>query len=775
MGRGQSRGNNRGRSKGAIRGRGGARGGIRGRGGSRGTRAGGSKVDNKLDRWKTAEDVPMDEEDEFFAARDKILLDDTARARARAGPGQDDGDEFDQDDEVFGLDGVGGTSSEDEEDEDEDGDFEDDPPASSKSKGKGKQTAQAESSDDASDSEEELSHWGKSRSAYYADNSRVMDEDDAEAREMEEREGRRLQAKSIAEIGEDDWGYNDVHDAEDVVDSLSAVPVTPPLPTDKASLLRHMEKHDPLALALARDWEDTAYQVMETTAAVKEVGASNPDDPSLGLMHLHHQTLLSYATTLAFYLHLQSTPSGADSSDLASFPEPLAPTEAKRLRTSVISRLLTLKQALATLEDLGFAAGEVGEDDEDEFSDEDDMSVDGGVSFQVNGNVDAESSDEDVSPFGIKPGEQVSYTNGGTPRLQNLEEEWQQDKIAGWMGSSVAPEGDKEKKKRKKKQLEPELGDLEEGELEALMQDALELEEPPTSSPPKKRGKKLDIAEPEIKEVKKKKKKKDIAPAAPTFDLVEPEFASTKSKDKGKQVAATNGDVDSEAFGDPTQLSHTDASDKAGRRRTLRFHTSKIERQARRLYALQTVLIPWCFPAHLTAAWPLALGWAETTTYLTANDEKTKSKKGSERAAMISRWMLGWTMGPIDEESEGEDGYYDLVRKAKKQRKDEKKAEYESMRAAERIDPDEDSAPGPRSLTRAILKNRGMTPNRSPKNKAARNPRVKKKMQYAKAQKKLGSRQAVFKGGAEVAAAREGRYEGEKSGISGSVVKSVKL
>jgi hypothetical protein len=48
-------------------------------------------------------------------------------------------------------------------------------------------------------------------------------------------------------------------------------------------------------------------------------------------------------------------------------------------------------------------------------------------------------------------------------------------------------------------------------------------------------------------------------------------------------------------------------------------------------------------------------------------------------------------------------------------------------------------------------------------------------MQYAKAQKKLRSRQAVFKGGAEVAAAREGKYEGEKSGISGRVVKSIKL
>lgn len=146
-----------------------------------------------------------------FASRDKILLDDTARARARAGPGMGDEDEFDEDDEVFGLDGVGESySGEDEEDEDME-DLEDEPPTPrSKGKAKNKVPAQTESgSDESTDSEEELSHWGKSRSAYYADNSRVMDEDDTEARQMEEREGRRLQAKLVAEIGEDDWGFND--------------------------------------------------------------------------------------------------------------------------------------------------------------------------------------------------------------------------------------------------------------------------------------------------------------------------------------------------------------------------------------------------------------------------------------------------------------------------------------------------------------------------------------------------------------------------------------
>ena len=59
-------------------------------------------------------------------------------------------------------------------------------------------------------------------------------------------------------------------DSEDTTNALSALPVTPPLPTDKASLMRHLEKYDPLSLALARDWEDVAYQVLETSQAVKE-------------------------------------------------------------------------------------------------------------------------------------------------------------------------------------------------------------------------------------------------------------------------------------------------------------------------------------------------------------------------------------------------------------------------------------------------------------------------------------------------------------------------
>lgn len=80
---------------------------------------------------------------------------------------------------------------------------------------------------------------------------------------------------------------------------------------------------------------------------------------------------------------------------------------------------------------------------------------------------------------------------------------------------------------------------------------------------------------------------------------------------------------------------------------------------------------------------------------------------------------------------------------------------------------DQDSAMGPRSLTRAISANKGLTPHRP---KSVRNPRVKKRQKFEKAKKKIASQKAVYKGGL----AETGRYDGEKSGIS-KVVKSIPL
>ena len=72
----------------------------------------------------------------------------------------------------------------------------------------------------------------------------------------------------------------------------------------------------------------------------------------------------------------------------------------------------------------------------------------------------------------------------------------------------------------------------------------------------------------------------------------------------------------------------------------------------------------------------------------------------------------------------------------------------------------DDAADGPRSVSRAILSNRGLTPHRS---KSVRNPRVKKRQRYEQAKKKVSSQKAVFKGGL---AGSKGVYEGEHSGVS---------
>ena len=79
---------------------------------------------------------------------------------------------------------------------------------------------------------------------------------------------------------------------------------------------------------------------------------------------------------------------------------------------------------------------------------------------------------------------------------------------------------------------------------------------------------------------------------------------------------------------------------------------------------------------------------------------------------------------------------------------------------------------GPRSVSRAILANKGLTPRRA---KANRNPRVKKRLNYEKAKKKVASMKSIYKADQAGTARTATGYTGEKSGISNKVVKSRKI
>ncbi|KAG9227506.1 something about silencing protein 10 [Pleurotus ostreatus] len=642
------------------------------------SRAGGKSKARPLDRnagkikkWDKPADIPLDEEDEFHHNRDRILLD-----------GNVDQGEEDEEDEVFGLKGM---SDDDDEDDDEDimeGDGEDldeddhtmDKPIPDKrrKKKKGKKASKS-SSDEESEDEDMEESWGRGKSAYYSSNAAELDSDDEEANELEEQEAKRLQAKARDGMRDEDFGLLDVHDVTAGADDFVEAPVVP-LPNvgqDKKSLLRHLEKTNPITLALARDWDDTARSLIRTREKLETLQAEQPDALSLGMIHLHYQTLLTYTNALSFYLYLRA-------SDKYTRQPKLLDDH------PITGRLLLLKQSLATLEDLDFAASD-SEDDDNEGLDGVDMWSDANELWGrgTDGNLEAGELDDLLR-------DAESATTFGEHRSR----------------------------------------------LAASKRDA------PTQEPPTK---------------KRKTSKSKSQPVAPVFDLVEPEFPVSK---KHASSSSHQPDDAQNMYGELSSLDHADASDKSARKKSLRFHTSKIETASARRQGARS----------------RAMGGDDDIPY--RERRKEKDARMAQAAERNGRGQGGADLDDAEpaprnadagEATEDADGYYELVKRTSKAKKERKKTEHDESVAAARAEiAGEEGTDGPRSLTRAILKNRGLTPHRS---KSVRNPRVKKRQKFEKAKKKIASQKAVYKGGLD---ASGGRYEGERSGIS-KVVKSIRL
>jgi U3 small nucleolar RNA-associated protein 3 len=269
------------------------------------------------------------------------------------------------------------------------------------------------------------------------------------------------------------------------------------------------------------------------------------------------------------------------------------------------------------------------------------------------------------------------------------------------------------------------------------------------------------------KEKKNKKDKKKI-----TFDLVEPSFPSSSSKPK----KSTHTSTPSDAYGDPLSLSSADASDKQARKKSLQFYTAKIQTAAKRRNEGRESRgggdddIPYKDAKKRT----------KNTETETDQEKKARLDSGVGVALGEKRKRDGdESEGGSEDGGEEGEGYYDLINSSSKARKQKKKDDYEASRQTGFIESCVITLimfyrmltllrltnGKPRSLTSSILNNRGLTPSRS---NTIRNPRVKKRMRFEKANKKMASQKATYKGGMGKS------YEGEKSGIS-KVVKSVKL
>jgi len=318
----------------------------------------------------------------------------------------------------------------------------------------------------------------------------------------------------------------------------------------------------------------------------------------VGILIRNIEALLTYATTLAFYLYLRSSESYSRHPELLrSHP--------------IFARLLQLKQALTMLEELDFHLS--GSDSGISDAEEDDISL------------DDEQCAEDVLAL-LK-----RYRNGCQLAFDDL------------------------------------------GELLREAEEAASSPSDKTTTMSKPATKQRSSKEPP------NKKRKTSTAAKPVFDLEEPTYVPSKLRNSTLTPISSEND----AFGDAMVLGTADAADKKARRRTLRFHTSKIESASARRQGAR-----------------LAFGGDDDVPYRERRKEKEARVQREVQArgrglggddlddtdpASRERATSGADVGEDYESAEeNADGYYSLIRRQKREDKETKKLLYEAVKAANR-------------------------------------------------------------------------------------------
>lgn len=241
--------------------------------------------------------------------------------------------------------------------------------------------------------------------------------------------------------------------------------------------------------------------------------------------------------------------------------------------------------------------------------------------------------------------------------------------------------------------------------------------------------------------------------------------AQRQAAGAGSADAAGAGEDDNSDFGDEDALDARTAEDKAARKKSLRFYTSQIVQKA----------------GKRAGAGREAGGDMDIPHRERLRDRQARLNAEAERRGQKSS-KYGEELGDGDDDDDDqaalanevrddEDEYYNMVAHGARQKKADKAARHEALKAAGKnsqvVEREEVGEDGKRQVTYHILKNKGLTPKRK---KEAKNSRVKKRKKFEEKQKKLKSIRAVYGGGES-----RGGYQGELSGIKTGLVKSVKL
>ena len=391
------------------------------------------------------------------------------------------------------------------------------------------------------------------------------------------------------------------------------------------------------------------------------------------------EALTTYLPTLAFYFSLL----------LAPTPPPAALVE------KVLARLSSLRERLATMEELDLTSTTYGADEDDDEDDEDALEGEDELGAPPKGRRDMLASEamdfhaslaEDDDSDDDNDDDEEEVTDS---MLAGLDD----DELERIMGELGPGDGAAELMQRvRAKQAEKGVPVGGEGEDEEMLEEE-ELDEDSEEDGERARIEAARQAKKEAKRLGKAKGSSSrngaaVVPALAPLARTKPSLSSSSSGAPPRPSSSSRAASAASDLLDPLALSASDRADKASSRHTLRFHVSQVAQKAARREARRTGLegdddVP-------------RRSKEQARREVLKRQEHGAAKDAKERAALDE--------GDFDEddrraakavrgddeaaeaggEGDVDDDYYDLVAAEKDEGRKAKKAKYDDERAAEK-------------------------------------------------------------------------------------------
>ncbi|KAJ1962191.1 something about silencing protein 10 [Dipsacomyces acuminosporus] len=658
---------------------------------------------------KTWQDVEHDSDDDFDDSRDKVLLDYDRKLSKHDGLSGGESDE-----EVFGVKAAGSSSEVSEDDDDDAG------------------NTQFYSDDDEEEEEEEEDNageygddgdgaWGKQKYNYYdADDIGTDTDDDEAAAKEEEEEALRLQKKHLEALDEDD--FIDEFSAQLGVDTKGVSDGASRLVSAVDGSQAHIDL-DQVSLNM-----DGSYNISE---AKRDALEKLPEKQKLRIIQAESPELLSLVADMKTYWD-------AVRSDIKPILDKAASIGIKPDDHPALAFYATKYQLLMSyLNNVAVYLVIKASEHEDR----------GGVELR----------DHPVIGSIVEFRRRLEIMNALQEKLTPLLAMFSEELSSGSLAAAADSPSDSETR-------QADESDAEMAAAEEKVQ--------PTSQ---KRSRDKTKAKGKTKKDKSGRSSAflEIEPAAidsyaELQKMLKKEKAASRKKSKSQQLEAIEDwrALEDGDFGEQEQLDEEDAEDKAHAVRRLRHHAKRVAQSRSKRENKSNI------------SGDMDIPYKDRKLDKLRYDDKTAESIRKQADKYGDDLDMGVDLdmdldSDLGESSKRDDDYYLQVQMAKEKEKAAKEAEKQAAKEARwrmmvEANEAEDAAvddDAKRNINYQILKNKGLMPRRT---KEQRNPRVKRRMRYEKAKKKINSSVAQVR-------QLDGSYGGEATGIKSNLTRSTRL